>query len=826
MTRRLRNRELQENSDSESDDDDVYQQEEDRDESGSQTPSPGLSPTPSSIPSPSPASSTSSPPLETFFPKRVTRSFTPKVNKAVATPKVLKTPKTPKNPKILEAPSAPRTIVTRARVNKKQVAARGDQAEVDIESVGDPNPNLLKTPTAKKPRLRTKRGAGGKAPSDEEVESKGNVKPVTTPAPKKSGAKAKGHGSGGHPEEDVESEEDIKPVKALTHKRPRTKSHGPGAARGLAKKTRGLRPKKSSKKYVSNATAPSIASIQGSDIGGDGSPTGLSAKVWSPLDSSMDGIKSAAMSLNPNRDCEMISTAIPQQERNCTGVYDVLLRSPTVLLEAPILDKTGEDTARATDMRSVFSIIKEERRSPTLFAPGVLVGRRQIGSSAPEDKHMFALPVKAESHVLEPLGSGPIYPTDPTQLISTQTPSSSLMTPPRSAVPKLDLRTVQPWKWATVPTPMSSMPNFLARINNTSANTTPYTAALDPPEAIDNVTKIVDKTYDEASQYLLGAMKLTKRAIADQAHAIRFHTVAFEVFRQGLAMTEYQCQILCPQEHFAFLVASALLASPPLQVPSAAVATSLSATLTPQAQTLTSTRDESLLINMIKNMKRELEAAIVIVLVVSIIIKTALSNIPLPSIDTFQKSDDGPDPATATSWRVGNYCTLAVKLGLCERFTRRKVLYEHFQRRRDEKAIQNSAQEQQRDSIPSLQQERPPAMSTFATPRVQQEDYHDKQSNQEVDMGHSKATTEMMDESRTKEEEEVVVVDETGPMRIQLTLSQWSRIKELSTGLFLKAVKSYEDSRDADRVASDSHDRFMDASKRWYAVAGHHLLPR
>lgn len=150
------------------------------------------------------------------------------------------------------------------------------------------------------------------------------------------------------------------------------------------------------------------------------------------------------------------------------------------------------------------------------------------------------------------------------------------------------------------------------------------------------------------------------------------------------------------------------------------------------------------------------------------------------------------------------------------KIARRKVLYEHFQRRGDENVIQSGAQEQQRDSILSQQQERPLAMCTFATPRVQQEDYHDIQSNQEVDMGHLKATTEMMEEIRTKKEE-------AGPIRIQLTLSQWSRIEELSTELFLKAVKSYEDSRDADRVASESHDRFMDARKRWYAVTGHHF---
>jgi hypothetical protein len=151
------------------------------------------------------------------------------------------------------------------------------------------------------------------------------------------------------------------------------------------------------------------------------------------------------------------------------------------------------------------------------------------------------------------------------------------------------------------------MPSLLARINASSATTTPYTAALAWPETIDDMAKRVDKTYDEASQYLIDAMNLTKRALEDQAHAIRFHTAAFEVFGQGMTMTEPQCQILFPQEHFAFLVASALLASTPLQASLASVVTHLSATLAPQTQTVTSTQDERLLINVVKNMVPELE---------------------------------------------------------------------------------------------------------------------------------------------------------------------------------------------------------------------------
>lgn len=293
MPRRLRNKESQKRSDSESDDGNVYQQEEDGDESRSPTPS--QSPSPSLSPTPSPSPSPSSAPCPSLFPetpflRRVTRSFTLKANKAAATPKTPKTPKTP---------STPRTIVTRARVNKKQATARGDHSEIDIESVGDPDPDLPKTPSAKKPRPRTKRVTGGKAQSGGEVETEGDVKPVKTSSLKKLGAKPKGHGAGGYPVEDIEPEADTN----------------------------------------SAATTPLIASFQGNDVDGDGSLTGLPTKVWSPLDSPMEGIESAAMLLTLNRDYEMMPIAVPQQERNCRGKYqrrdthNALSRSPTVLPE-------------------------------------------------------------------------------------------------------------------------------------------------------------------------------------------------------------------------------------------------------------------------------------------------------------------------------------------------------------------------------------------------------------------------------------------------------------------------------------------------------------
>ena len=347
MPRRFRNKDVQENSESESDGDDVYLEEDNREESTSSTASqsPSQSPSPTPNPSPAPASASPSPFPETPSLKRVTRSSTLKMKKAVAT--TLKTPKTLKTSK---TPKTPRAIVTRAWVVRKvTAAARGDHPVVSIESAGntesETDPQLLKIPTTKKPRPSTKRGAaaGGKAqPEGGEVDSEGDVKSVKKPAPKKPRAKAKGCRAGDQPEEEeVDSEADAKPVKTLTPKGSRAKPEG---SRAVSEQTKTLatpkkplapRPKKIMKaSVVTTATAPLIASIQDNEDG-DGSPVGLPSKVSSPLDSPMDGIETCG-SVASNRDCEMM--AMPQQERNGGKQphrhgYDTVSRSPTALPE-------------------------------------------------------------------------------------------------------------------------------------------------------------------------------------------------------------------------------------------------------------------------------------------------------------------------------------------------------------------------------------------------------------------------------------------------------------------------------------------------------------
>lgn len=347
MSRRIRNNDVQENSESESDDDDAYQ-EEDREESTTSTPSqspsksPSQSPSPTLSPSPAPASARPSSLPETPPPRRVTRSSTPKVGKAVAT--IIKTPKTP------------RTIVTRSRVIKKATeASRGDHPDVDIESVGDAqseaDPQLLTTPKTKKPRPRAKKGAavGGEKtqPEGGTIESKGDVKSVKKPTSRKPRDKAKGRVAGDQPEEGgVDSEADTKPVKTPTPNRSRAKLEGSKAASERTKtpatprKLRTPRPKKNVKASAAAATAPLIASIQDNDDG-DRSSVGLPSRVSSPLNSPMDGIETyrsaAAVLQTYNWDCEMM--AMPQQERNGGGQphrhgYNTVSRYPTVLPEA------------------------------------------------------------------------------------------------------------------------------------------------------------------------------------------------------------------------------------------------------------------------------------------------------------------------------------------------------------------------------------------------------------------------------------------------------------------------------------------------------------
>ncbi|KAF8949411.1 hypothetical protein BGZ47_003823 [Haplosporangium gracile] len=761
MPRRLRNKEFQKNSESESDDGDVYQEEQDVSMSPTPSQSPSPSPTASPTPSSSPAPASASPnPLPVILSsRRVTRSSTPKDRKVAAatTSKTLETP---------------RTIITRARVVKSQAAVivRRDQSEGDIESVGntklEADPELFKIPTPKKPRPRTKSAvAGGReAPTaGGQVEFEGAVKSLKTPAPKKPRAKCKGRRVGDQSEGAAESEVDANPAKTPKSRRSRAKAEGLGAAASwrakttaIPKKPRAPRPKKIMKETAVPATTPLIASIQDNDDG-NGPSVGLLSKVSSPLGSSMDGIemhRSAAVLQALNRDYEM--AAMPQQERNGGEhqyrlLHDTVSRSSTVLTVAPTLNetgRTGQDTARATHIKSVFSpTIKEEPRMLERAEPTVPVDRHQISPFVLDDRSLFSLSVKSEPYVAEPLGSRSITSAPDTPLISLQKPSSPIIVS-RSGVLKLDLSTVQPWEMVTVPTPTSSMPSFLARIDNPpSAAITPFAAALlAPPETVDDLATIVEKTFDEASQYLLGAMELTKRALEDQAHAIRFHAVALEAFGQGMTMTESQCHTLFPQEQFADLaVRSALFPLPQLQAPSASVVTSLSVTLAPVAQSSTSTHDESVLITVVRNMKRELE--------------TTLSSARFSSLDALQKYNDGLDPHTA---QYRKCCPLAVELRLCEQFgltfdicTQPTGLHRHY------------------------------------------------------------TTTAV-----------IVFGSGIGTSRCVLYCfiiwcHDWTSVKEQSTSLYLKAVKSYEDSKIADRIASGSHNRFMDASKRWYAATGH-----
>ncbi|KAF9157072.1 hypothetical protein BG015_004148 [Linnemannia schmuckeri] len=838
--------ELHENLEFESDDGDVYQEEQEV----STSPSPTANPTPSS--SPASASASPSPLPVILHPRRVTRSSAPKDKKVEAAT----TPKTPETP---------RTSITRARVVKSQAAVvvRGDQSEGDIESVGNTKSEadleLFKTPTRKKPRPRTKRAASGgrkPPPVGGEVESERDVKPVKIPAPKKPRAKSKGRGAGDQSEGAAESEADAKPVKTPKPRRSRAETEGLGAAAsGRAKTTATLkkssasRPKKIMKEIAAAATTLMIASIQDNDDGGEPF-VGLSSKVSYPLDYPMDGIemyRSAAVLQTLNRDYEMM--AMSQQERN-GGEYqyrllhDTMSRSSTVLTVAPTLDDTGkigQGTVRTTHIKSVFSpTIKEGPRTSERVEPTVPVDRHLIRSSVLDEMSLFSLSVKAEPHVPEPLGSRSIISAPDSRLIHLQKPSSPI-TVSRSVDLKLDLSTMQPWEKTIVPMRTASKPSFLARIDNPpSAATTPSAATLlVPPETVDDVAMIVEKAYDDASQYLLGAMKFTKRALEDQANAIQFHAVALKAFGQGMTMTESQCHTLFPQEQFADLaVRSALFPLPRFQALSASTVTPLSVTLAPVAQSSITIQDESMLINVSPSRQsgngstrtrsssyssyllssRPLSPAPVFppsmpsrsTMRVPIPIRRNIeSAVPWLSSSDFANNSVQPPifahnqqgyaittPLTRSSPSVQASEPLGAPY-IATSFSammsaenqhnslhalneaRRKALYDHFQRRRDEGATQSDARGQQRDLTPSQQQGSRLAMSTLAIFKVQPEYYnhqqhnrqHNQQHNHEVNMGHLKATTVIGEETRVKDEE-------AAPMRVQLTSSRWTSIKE------------------------------------------------
>jgi hypothetical protein len=72
----------------------------------------------------------------------------------------------------------------------------------------------------------------------------------------------------------------------------------------------------------------------------------------------------------------------------------------------------------------------------------------------------------------------------------------------------------------------------------------------------------------------------------------------------------------------------------------------------------------------------------------------------------------------------------------------------------------------------------------------------------------------------TWEADSVKAGGSTELMMVQLSETQWSRVKEQSTALYIKAVKSYEVSMKVHHASRESHDRYIRLSHCWKTLTG------
>ncbi|KAF9135969.1 hypothetical protein BGW39_009943 [Mortierella sp. 14UC] len=831
-------------------------------ESASPSQSRSPSPTPSENPAPaSPSSPAKKPPL-----RRVIRSLTPK-------PKKPTTVTTPSTPKTL---TTPRTIVTRARVVKKKEAAAGKvtgkrgevvQSEVgDIESDFDVKPVI--TPAPKKPRPRTKGGGGGVGVNVQvkrDVEPGDDPKPAVKPStPKSLRAKPKGGVTGDPPDTEAVTNGDTKLVKTPTPKRPRG---GTGRAKAPTTPRKPCAPRSTMITTMAPVapTAPLFSPIHADDAyAAEGTPsTGPPSKAPFPFDSPMDGVEMekyvAATTIltlmTPNRDYEMIT--MPQQERNGRGYryrhsYDAFERSPTVLPETPTLDEVEQDTARATDARTLFSpILKTEFHTPEQAQQS---DRHQSRSTDPAVTNPFPLSAKAtELYLPDPFGPRPYSHLAETRPIVTQPP----MTTSRSTGLKLDLSTLSPWLKATARQPTSSMPTSFGETKNpyaattTTAIATTTPSAASTPESIQNLSKTVDAAYYNATSLLARAISLTNNSLKEQADALRYHTVAQQVFHQGLRMIDSQWRVLFPYERIGDQMATSVCFPSPPSPFRAACASPLSVMLTPKAHGNPGTSTEGSFVDTVKNTPetttrlpdqgsvraRSSSSPLLTPVVIprrdygeagpvqptsrlsttdfenelvqpSIFAQNRQSYTATPS-PLQQQSVQALEPLVAPCVAMSFDTVMsamdrssAVKVLLRARLNATPENEQHL-RHND---YNQYPQGQSQNTTQGQYQQNYLATPCFATLKAPLDDH-----NQQRQRDQYRQQQEM--EGKRKKGSEVGGAAER--MTIHLSESQWNKVREQSTELYVKAVKSYEVSMEANHASRESHDRYNKLFHYW-----------
>ncbi|KAK3847554.1 MAG: hypothetical protein J3R72DRAFT_510974 [Linnemannia gamsii] len=113
------------------------------------------------------------------------------------------------------------------------------------------------------------------------------------------------------------------------------------------------------------------------------------------------------------------------------------------------------------------------------------------------------------------------------------------------------------------------------------------------------------------------------------------------------------------------------------------------------------------------------------------------------------------------------------------------------------------------------------AAPLFATPKTQLQVHNQQQCNhwqqQEAEIGHLEATTATTrkEEQKGKPTSSEEVGRAADRMTSQLSEAQWNRVKERSTELYHKAIKSFEISVEAHRVSQESHFQYDKLVRHW-----------
>ncbi|KAG0273870.1 hypothetical protein BGZ95_010331 [Linnemannia exigua] len=487
--------------------------------------------------------------------------------------------------------------------------------------------------------------------------------------------------------------------------------------------------------------------------------------------------------------------------------------------------------------------------------PAFQKDRRQSRSTHLATKYMPSLPANAtEFHMPVRIATRSSSAPAETRPISSQPPMTAL----RSSGLKLDLTTLQPWIDAAVRQPMSSMPSFLgetsksyAAATTTAIATTTTPLAISPPESVYSLAKTIDAAYIKASSLLTHAMSLTSSSLVEQADAIRYHAVAQHVFEQELRMTESQWRTLFSHE----LVDGKRPAEsfqtptrPPDQV-SAKTRSSLYSSFSPflaysRTPSPTSPSPPS----------RPSRSSMMTPLI------TARGDIgetgpvrpaPWPSSMGFEneltqpsiyahhrQGDTAPtpppplqQPSVQTLEPLVAPCVAMLFDTVISTTTDRSSANKAFLPARLDALRENEQQLRQSDhnggpqgqqhGMPQCQHQQDCLTATlFATPKAQLEDNNQQQRDhwqpQEEEMGHLKATAAMT--GKVEQKGKPTSSEEVGGadwMTSQLSEARWNRVKERSTELYHKAIKSFEISARAHRVSQESHFQYDKLVRRW-----------